>query len=87
MTSSDILPEPSLLQRLAINDSGFVFDPVSGRSFTVNQSGYSLLQLMMEESNVSDIVEKLDEEWDIDPVQAERDLMEFAAELRKAFQG
>jgi len=87
MTPSDLLPEPALLQRLAINDSGFVFDPVSGRSFTVNASGLALLQLMMHETDAPTIVSRLGLDWELDPVQAERDLLEFAAELRKAFHG
>jgi AcrR family transcriptional regulator len=84
---SEILPNPALLQRLAINESGFVFDPVSGRSFTVNESGHALLHLMMREMSVSEIIEQLAEKWDVEPRQEERDLLEFAAELRKAFHG
>ena len=87
MTPSDLLPAPALLQRLAINDSGFVFDPVSGRSFTVNPSGLALLQAMMRETAPPAIIDALQQDWSLDPVQAERDLLEFAAELRKAFQG
>ena len=87
MKSSEILPEPALLQRLAINDSGFVFDPVSGRSFTVNESGFSLVHLMMQETNINSIIEQLQKDWNVDARQAERDLLEFAAELRKAFKG
>ena len=85
MKASEILPEPTLLQRLAINDSGFVFDPVSGRSFTINKSGIALIHLMIEKNNVTDIIEQLKNHWDIEPRQAERDLIGFAAELRKAF--
>jgi len=87
MTTSEILPEPEFLKRLAINDSGFVFDPVSGRSFTVNESGVALLKLMMDEHSVPAIIKKLSEQWDVEPRQAERDLLEFVAELRKAFKG
>jgi hypothetical protein len=87
MNASKILPEPELLQRLAINESGFVFDPVSGRSFTVNQSGFALIHLMRRDENIDSLIEQLTNDWNIDAKQAERDLLEFAAELRKAFKG
>lgn len=85
MKSSEILPDISLLQRLAINDSGFVFDPVSGCSFTLNPSGFALLNLMRRKDNIPEIVQALTEEWDVDSHRAERDLIEFCAEIRKIF--
>ena len=87
MKASKILPEPGLLQRLAINESGFVFDPVSGRSFTVNESGFALINLMRHETNIDSLIKQLINDWNIEARQAERDLLEFAAELRKAFKG
>lgn len=87
MTSSEILPEPEILQRLAINESGFVFDPVSGHSFTMNKSGIALLQLMIHDRKLPSIIKKLKETWDVDAKHAERDLLEFVAELRKALKG
>ena len=85
METSEILPDIELLQRLAINESGFVFDPVNGRSFTVNQAGLAMLNLMVKNNSTSEIIEKIVAEWDVDASQAERDLLEFSAEMRKAF--
>jgi fructose-1,6-bisphosphatase/inositol monophosphatase family enzyme len=87
MNASETLPESTLLQRLAINDSGFVFDPVTGQSFTANESGAALLHLMMHNKSVPDIINQLTDQWNISPQQAERDLLEFSAELRKVLQG
>jgi hypothetical protein len=42
---------------------------------------------MMRETEPAAIIDALQQDWSLDPVQAERDLLEFAAELRKAFQG
>ena len=85
METSEILPDTELLKRLAINESGFIFDPVNGRSFTVNQPGLAMLNLMVQENSIPDIIEKLVSEWQVEPGQAERDLLEFSAEMRKAF--
>jgi len=85
METSEILPDIELLKRLAINESGFVFDPVNGRSFTVNQPGLAMLNLMVQKNSVPEIIKKIVAGWDVDANQAERDLMEFSAEMRKAF--
>jgi hypothetical protein len=34
-----------VIKRLAVNDSGFVFDPVSGKSFSTNETGKAILKL------------------------------------------
>lgn len=86
MSSSRFLPKPEVIQRLAISDNGFVFDPVTGHSFTVNATGLDLLRLMARGESVEAMVSHLIEAWDVDPHMAERDLLEFAAELRKALQ-
>jgi hypothetical protein len=62
------------LQRLAINDSGFVFDPVTGRSFTASESGAALLYLMIHNESVPAIIDQLTDQWNISPKQAEQDL-------------
>ena len=41
--SSAILPSAHALRRLAISESGFVFDPFSGHHFTVNETGREIL--------------------------------------------
>ena len=43
-----LLPSASSIRRLAISESGFVFDPCSGRSFTVNDTGMEVLKALQE---------------------------------------
>ena len=38
----------SRLNRLAINDEGFIFDPETGNSFTVNGTGLFIIKLLKE---------------------------------------
>ena len=87
MNDSFTLPSERLLQRLAISESGFVFDPVTGCSFNVNDTGIALLYLLQHNNSIDEIVSSLCEDWDVSPNQAERDLMEFANELRKVLAG
>jgi hypothetical protein len=79
------LPKADILMRLALSDSGFVFDPVTGNSFTVNGSALSILRLLQRESALDRVVARLCEEYDAEAPLVERDVIEFAALLRNAF--
>lgn len=70
------------LQRLAINDEGFIFDPETGNSYTVNKTGLFILKLLKEGKSEKEIVKSLTERFDVDEKEAERDLMDFIEQLR-----
>ncbi|MDD4964154.1 MAG: PqqD family protein [Gallionella sp.] len=78
-------PKQALLTRLALSDSGFVFDPVTGNSFTVNTSGLSILRLLQKTEDWTDIIATLQAEFEVSYSVAERDVLEFATALRSAF--
>lgn len=78
-------PKSEVLQRLALSDSGFVFDPVTGNSFTVNGTGLALLRLLQKEKDPARIVASLTAEYETGTREAERDLIEFAGHLRGIF--
>jgi PqqD family protein of HPr-rel-A system len=80
------LPKADVLTRLALSDSGFVFDPVTGNSFTVNGSGLAILRRLQQQgSGLAGTVASLCEEFDVEALAAERDVIEFANLLRNAF--
>ncbi|TAJ38684.1 MAG: PqqD family protein [Reyranella sp.] len=80
---SALLPA-DLLKRLATSESGFIFDPASGDSFTANASALAIIRLATTESSPARIAELLAEEFDVSRVQAEREVVEFASVLRQA---
>lgn len=71
--------------RLALSDNGFVFDPVTGNSFTVNSTGLIILRRLQHETDLACIVASLCAEFDVEALAAERDVIEFANLLRNAF--
>jgi len=71
------------LRRLAINDSGFVFDPVSGDSFTVNDTGIAVLRRLQEQCTLQETVHAISQSYDVDTRHAERDILDFIVQLRK----
>ena len=78
-----LMPDPMAVRRLAVSESGFVFDPVSGHSFTVNETGLEILRLLQRDSRVDSIRSALGEQFDVDPETLERDLVEFLGSLRE----
>jgi hypothetical protein len=72
-----------IINRLAINESGFVFDPVSGQSFTINESGRAILRLARMKRSAHQIAEQLVTEFEVPLHVCERDVLEFAAVLRR----
>lgn len=80
-----VLPNPETLRRLALSDSGFVFDPVTGNSFTANESGLTILRQLQGGNTMANVVASLCSEFEIEPAAAERDIIEFINQLRNAF--
>jgi len=70
------------LQRLAISDEGFIFDPETGNSFTVNQTALFIIRLLKEGKGQDEIVEALVKEFDVTKEEATRDLIDFLEQLR-----
>lgn len=79
--------KPDALRRLALSDSGFVFDPLTGASFTVNSTGLALIRLLQEEDSgdLVEIVDELCDLYEVAPVTAEQEVIEFSGVLRSNF--
>ena len=70
------------LERLAINDEGFIFDPETGNSYTVNKTGLFIIKLLKEGKSEEEIVKALSEKFDVSEEDAGRDLVDFIEQLR-----
>lgn len=72
------------LKDLAISDSGFIFDPYSGATFTVNVTGIDIIEGLREGMTREEILERLDDSYELgeldDPA---RDIDEFVGMLRQ----
>jgi hypothetical protein len=82
-SGSELFPPADVLNRLAVSESGFVFDPASGHNFTVNETGLVLLRLLLKELRLDQMLEILCDEYDADPRDIERDMLEFISALRE----
>ena len=72
----------SRLRQLALSDSGFVFDPVTGHTFTVNAAGLIVLSALKEGQSSDAIVKRLRDEMEMDGSEdVARDVDDFLARL------
>ncbi len=81
--TKEIIPDRDVLQRLALNDSGFVFDPVNGRSFSANDVGLYVLRFLQQSDDLKALMLSVSRDFDVSMQDAQRDLTEFFGQLRK----
>ncbi len=80
---SGVLPSMQALRRLAVSESGFVFDPMSGHHFTVNETGLEILRYLQKDQDLAELLALLGQEYSVGTRELERDVLEFAGMLRK----
>jgi PqqD family protein of HPr-rel-A system len=74
----------SHLRDLALSDSGFVFDPLTGHTFTVNGTGRVALHLLKDGLARDEIASRLAQEFATDEsADVARDLHDFVLQLRE----
>lgn len=84
MQNTTPFPDVELLRRIAVSESGFVFDPVTGNSYSVNETGLSLLRLMQQGLATDAIVSELCGRYEVSEQDAERDVLDFADQFGRA---
>lgn len=83
------MTSPERLQDVAVSDNGFVFDPWTGGSFTVNGSGLCVLRGLKEGMGREDLVARLQESFELrdgaaaGEAELYRDVDEFITLLRQ----
>jgi hypothetical protein len=72
-----------LKKNIAMSDTGFVFDPATGNSFTTNPIGIEIIQMLKQDKNDKEIEEEIHKNYEIDQETFERDLFDFMNVLTK----
>lgn len=68
-------------ENIALSENGFVFNPSTGDSYTLNNTGKEVLILIKEGKSITQITELLYEKYDTDRISLERYLIDFINEL------
>ncbi len=72
-----IIPE-----NLAISESGFLFLQGTGETFTLNQVGKDIVDLIKSKSCEEEVINEIVELYDIDKSTVQKDLGDFIAQLK-----
>ncbi len=67
----------NLLKNLALSDTGFVFNPATGDSFSVNPIGLDLMKLLKDGKSEGDIKKHMLDTYQTDAETIEKDVYDF----------
>jgi PqqD family protein of HPr-rel-A system len=70
-------------ENIAVSGSGFLFDPNTGESYSLNKTGREILSLLAEKPSRSDLENHLLERYDVEPGQLSRYLDDFFHMLKR----
>lgn len=71
------------LKSLASSDTGFLFDPRSGATFTLNPPGLVVLRSLQSGQSIDATAARLAEEFDGAPVDVREDVLDFVRALKR----
>ena len=72
-----------LKKNIAISETGFVFDPSSGDSFSLNPIGLEIINLIKENCTKKKMMEVIVKNYEVETTALEKDLYDFFNMLSK----
>jgi hypothetical protein len=72
----------SIHKNIAISDSGFIFNPSSGDSFSTNQVGLEIIRLLKENKKKEEIIAEIVANYETNQSTLEKDLGDFFLMLK-----
>lgn len=73
------------LSVLAVSESGFIFDPVTGHSYTANSTGLKILDLLKAGKDEDEIKSIIMDEFEASDDEVAVDIADFVENLKKYF--
>ncbi len=71
------------LKHLALSDNGFVFDPNTGNTFTLNETGLFILRALMQDKTEHEIKLELVDQYETDLEEVSKDLSDLIIQLQE----
>lgn len=68
---------------IAVSETGFLFDPTSGESYSINPVGQEILQQLKEGKSAEEIARTMMGEYEVDPASFEKYFYDFMGMLRQ----
>lgn len=73
----------NLKENIAVSESGFLFDPDTGESFSVNSTGKEILKLIIKGLSANEIESVILSAYDVDEKTFQRYMDDFTHTLRR----
>lgn len=70
-----------LKKNIAVSESGFIFNPGNGDSFSVNETGTEIIHLLQENKSIAEISEEISSKYEVVRSGVEKDLDDFISLL------
>lgn len=70
---------------LAVSDSGFIFNPSNGDSFSTNTVGADIIRLLKEGKSLAEIKKEMAAKYEVEASVFEKDYEDFISQLRDHF--
>ena len=70
---------------LAVSDSGFIFNPSNGDSFSTNAVGADIIRLLKEGKSLAELKKEMAAKYDVDASAFEKDYEDFISQLQDHF--
>ena len=69
------------LKNLALSDTGFVFDPTTGNTYTLNETALAIVRLLKQDKTKEEILQAITTEYEVDVHEIERDYSDMIIQL------
>ncbi len=73
-----------LNKNIALSETGFIFNPTTGDSFSANSIGAEIIEMLKSETKTKDIIKTICDKYDVESSAFEKDLEDFMLQIRDA---
>lgn len=70
------------LKGIALSDTGFAFDPMTGHTYSLNKTGIYIVRRLKEGKSPEEIVQDMVNDFEVDEGRAREDLSKFLEVLK-----
>jgi hypothetical protein len=70
-------------KNIAVSDTGFVFNPTTGDSYSLNRVGQEIIGYLAEDKSIDEITSLMTSKYEIDPPSFEKYFFDFLSMLRQ----
>lgn len=72
-----------LKKNIATSEAGLIFNPGTGDSFSVNETGREILSLLKENKTPGELISQITGRYEVEEMQLEKDLEDFLTMLHE----